>query len=109
MKDIVITLIILLCIVAGVLIGWVGLFPQGLLRHLDSLTWWILDGLLLLVGIDLGLNQIWKKLKGDGWKMIILPIAVVIGTFCGALVACVILSYPMGLGFSISHHEAGLM
>lgn len=102
MRDIFITLAILVCIVAGVLVGWMGLFPQGLFTYLDSMTWWILDGLLLLVGIDLGLNKIWKKLKGDGWRMAVLPVAVIIGTFLGAMVACAILSFPLIQGLSIT-------
>lgn len=102
MKDILLTIIILFFILLGVLFGWMGWIPAILINQLDLMTWWILYVLLFLVGIDLGLNKIWIKLKYASWKMLILPLAVIIGTLTGGLIACLILSYPIGAGLSIS-------
>jgi len=57
--------------------------------------------LLFLVGVDMGRQgTIWQDIKDAGLKVLLIPVAVMLGTFCGAAVASLFL--PMGVKDAIA-------
>jgi uncharacterized membrane protein YbjE (DUF340 family) len=102
MKDILITLGILICIISGIFLGATGLVSVEVISRVDSLAWWLLELLIFLVGIDLGINHIWKRLKTVGYQMLALPMAVVIGSFIGGIMATLLLGFPFMKGMCLT-------
>ena len=95
MKDIIITLAILGCIVAGVIVGWMGILPVVFIAKADKMAWFLLQLMIFLVGIDLGLNHVFRRIKEVGWRMILLPVSVIIGSLLAGVLASVLLVYPL--------------
>jgi uncharacterized membrane protein YbjE (DUF340 family) len=91
MKELQITGLILFCMASGIIVGYFRFLPQLVLNRLDDLSWWMLAFLLLLVGIDMGMTAIWKKIAQIGWHILILPLGIICGTMLGAVIAGLIL------------------
>lgn len=102
MRDVIITLCIFACIVGGIVLGATGLVPSNTISQLDSYAWYLLELLIFLVGIDLGINHIWKRLKAVGWNMLLLPVAVILGSFMGGIIATVLLQFPFMKGMCLT-------
>ncbi len=102
MRDVIITLCIFACIVGGIILGATGLVPSTTISQLDSYAWYLLELLIFLVGIDLGINHIWKRLKAVGWNMLLLPVAVILGSFMGGIIATVLLQFPFMKGMCLT-------
>ena len=92
-------------IIAGIFLGcWV--VPDNLVGKLDQITTIALGVLILGVGIELGQNRgTWLKLKQLGWKVLLVPLGIVLGTLCGTTIAGWIIQIPfnessaIGAGF----------
>ncbi|MGM0502429.1 MAG: lysine exporter LysO family protein, partial [Bacillota bacterium] len=96
-----IIIVILLGIAAGYLTN-----PSFLVHNLDFLSTFCLTILLLGVGIDLGSNQqVIDKLKQMGWKVLLIPLLIAVGSILGTSIVGVILdlsineSSAIGAGF----------
>ena len=96
---------ILAVIILGIVLG--QFFPLDLLvNNLDSISTFCLSILLLGVGIDLGSNQqVIAKLKKLGWKVLLIPLLIAVGSIIGTMVVGVIIdlsineSSAIGAGF----------
>jgi len=93
--------VILLGIAAGYLTN-----PSFLIHNLDLLSTLCLAILLLGVGIDLGSKQeIIDKLKQMGWKVLLIPLLIAIGSIGGTSIVGIVLdlslneSSAIGAGF----------
>jgi uncharacterized membrane protein YbjE (DUF340 family) len=76
------SLIILTCLVAGIVVGILGVVPKGFL-DLDP-TVYALNALLFLVGIEIGANtRVWQVARSQNAKILLVPLSAVLGTFLG--------------------------
>jgi len=99
------SLFILASFVAGVLAGWFSLLPGFLLN--EDLALYCLYVLLLLVGTGLGSDtRAWAIIRDQRLKVLLVPLAVVVGTFVGVGVCSLVLpgitvreSLAVGAGF----------
>ena len=79
------TIIILLFFAGGLLTGIFKLLPA----HFggDQMTLYVLYALLLFVGIGVGANKnTLSILKSANWKIILIPLSIVVGTFLGTTI-----------------------
>jgi len=77
------TWIILGSVILGIIIGKLGLLAT-LIGNIDLISTIALNILLLGVGMDLGRNrEVWFKLSKLGWKIILLPLGIAIGSLGG--------------------------
>lgn len=99
------TYIVVGAILAGALLGyWV--LPADMLGYLDSTTSLALCIMLVGVGIDLGSQrQTWLRLRALGWKVLLVPALVAVGSLAGAVAGGTMLGMPfneasaIGAGF----------
>lgn len=89
------TWLILASVAVGVALGyWV--VPTDLVAHLDTLTSAALFVLLLGVGIDLGQQkEVWARLWKMGWRVLLVPLLVAIGSIAGAVMVGLALGMPV--------------
>ncbi|MEF8849972.1 MAG: LysO family transporter, partial [Candidatus Bipolaricaulota bacterium] len=76
---------ILLVLIAG---GWLGytIVPPEYTGSLDSIITYTLGLLLLAVGISLGLNKnIFNQVARVGWRILLLPLGIALGSIIGPL------------------------
>lgn len=89
------TWIIILSVATGFGMGF--FLNQGMIHSLDQISTVALAILLLGIGIDLGGNrQIWEGLKEKGWRILLIPLAVAVGT----IVATGVTALFIGLQFN---------
>lgn len=82
--------IILGCFLSGVAVGRFGLVPSNL--PMDDLTTWALYVLLFLVGISMGFDtQSWRIIRQLHFRVVMVPVATIAGTFLGSVVAWCVL------------------
>lgn len=82
--------IILGCFLVGVAVGRLGFIPANL--PLDDLTTWALYVLLFLVGISMGFDtQSWRIIRQLHLRVVMVPVATIVGTFLGAMAAYVVM------------------
>ena len=92
------SLIILTCLVAGILVGILGVVPKGFLDL--GPTVYALNALLFLVGIEIGANtRVWQVARSQNAKILLVPLSAVLGTFLGVALASV---FVPGVGFKES-------
>lgn len=96
---------IILSVVIGIAVGLFA-FPQSLVPHIDILIDIGLCILLFFVGIDIGRNKdIINQIKETGFRILLVPIMVAIGSIVGGLLGGVVLGLPfneagaIGAGF----------
>ncbi|SHK43375.1 lysine exporter LysO family protein [Tepidibacter formicigenes] len=79
------------------------ILPKNILSNLDFISNIALNLLLLSVGIDLGENkEVFKSLKEKGFKILLVPLSIVIGSAIGGIICSIIYTIPINLGLSIS-------
>ena len=79
------TVIILFFFVAGVLFGIYEFVPEAFSG--DNMTTYVLYALLFLVGVGVGANKnTLKILKSASWRILLIPLSVIVGTFLGTLI-----------------------
>ena len=83
------SLLICAFFVAGVLLGWAGGVPKVLLPPAEGLGagFYLLCVLMIFVGVGVGgSGKALRVVKQVHWKIVFVPLAVVVGTFIGCLV-----------------------
>src|SRR6056297_897448 len=81
------TLIILISIIIGIILG-LTVLKDGYLPIIEVVTTYALAALLFGVGVDIGLNkEAFRELKILGFKIILIPILIILGTFLGTYIA----------------------
>lgn len=88
------SLILLGTLTIGVVLGWLvsGHFPIP-----GSLESAVFAVMLLAIGVDLGQDrQLWQRIVQAGWRMLLFPLNVLVGTLCGCLLAAFLLHANTG-------------
>lgn len=85
---------IILAVAAGIGIGYFAL-PSEILKYTDYILDIGLCLLLFFVGIDIGKNKdVLDKIKKIGFRVLLVPIMIIIGSILGSIVAGLILGLP---------------
>ncbi|NLT94329.1 MAG: lysine exporter LysO family protein [Clostridia bacterium] len=85
----------------GMLIGKLGM-PVILAGHLDLISNMALYILLFTIGLDLGQNkEAWVKIKGFGYRILLLPLGIALGSILGALAICLLINFPFNYGAAV--------
>ena len=99
------TFLILGSVALGLALGHWWL-PDEFATHLDTITTTALYLLLFGIGIDLGRQkEVWHRLWQLGWRVLLLPALIAVGSLAGAAVAGFLLGLPfnestaIGAGF----------
>ena len=86
------TIIIVLSIIIGIILG-LTILKDNYLPVIEVITTYALAALLFGVGVDIGLNKkAFRELKVLGFKIILIPILIVLGTLFGSYLASFILN-----------------
>ncbi len=81
MKD---SLLLIACFVLGLALGFLQYLPEFLLH--PSLGTWVLYVLMFVVGVGIGSDtEALQTLRKIDWRMLLLPLAVVLGSIGAAL------------------------
>lgn len=95
------SLVILVVLVLGIGAGY--LMPADLSAFIDSASSYMLLLLLFSVGIDTGLNKaVFTRIKELGFKILLIPFGVVVGSLCGGLLSAFLVSVSAKEGLAIS-------
>ena len=95
------SLAILVVLVLGIGAGFV--MPENLSAMIDSASSYMLLILLFSVGIDMGLNkEVFTRIKELGFKILLIPFGVVIGSLCGGFLTALLTNLPVKDGLAIS-------
>ncbi|AGB41713.1 putative membrane protein [Halobacteroides halobius DSM 5150] len=96
---------IIATLILGILLGHF-IMPSNLINYLSSTSTYLLAVLLFGVGIDIGGNkEVLNKLKEFGFKLLLIPILIAIGSISGAVISGKLLGLPfneasaIGAGF----------
>lgn len=80
--------------------------PEQMASHLDTITTTALYLLLFGIGIDLGRQkEVWLRLWQMGWRVLLLPLLIAVGSLAGAAASGLFLGLPfnestaIGAGF----------
>lgn len=85
------TICITVSVIAGILAGYF-ILPSGFVEISGNLIVAGLSLLLLFVGMDIGVEgTLVANFKRAGWRVIVFPFAIIIGTFAGAIIASLVL------------------
>lgn len=89
------TYLVVISIIFGAALGrWV--LPGDLIGYLDTLTTSALCLMLVGIGIDLGSQkEAWSRLRSLGWRIMLVPLLVALGSLGGAVVAGIFLGMPL--------------
>jgi uncharacterized membrane protein YbjE (DUF340 family) len=94
--------IILSALAIGIIIGLLGLTPQGVSANLDTCILIMLCLLLFVIGLDMSQNKtVITQIRRIGWKVVLLPLFIAAGSIAGALVASFIIGMRPGYGMAI--------
>ncbi len=97
-----IILLILSALIIGIAVGVLNLAPAVISAGMDTLIMVMLCLLLFIIGLDMSQNKaVFSQLKRIGWKMILLPVFIAIGSIMGALAAGLIMGMDLGNAMSI--------
>lgn len=76
--------LIIASVLLGIIVGKIGILA-GFIQYIDLISTLALHLLLFAVGIELGRNrEIWQRLSNFGWKIILIPLGVALGTLMGS-------------------------
>jgi len=100
-----VTFMVIGAIVAGMLAGY-WLLPPEAAGYLDVVTTAALCLMLVGIGLELGSKrETWKRLWAMGWRILLVPLMICVGSLAGAVVGGLILGLPanessaIGAGF----------
>ena len=95
------SLAILAVLVLGIGAGF--FLPEDITALIDSASSYMLLVLLFSVGIDMGLNkEVFTRIRELGFKILLIPIGIVIGSLCGGAAAAFLTKLPLLEGLAIS-------
>ena len=97
------TALLLIAVAIGTLLGWSG----GLHLHIPNwMEWTAFSVMLFGIGLELGQDRLlWQRIVKGGWRILIFPLNVIVGSSVGAIVAGLFLnigvhrSLAVGSGF----------
>lgn len=88
------SIILLVTLVIGMAFGWLNLGHFPFLSGAESAIFAIM---LCAIGLHLGQDrQLWQRILQAGWRMLLFPLNIVIGTLLGCLLAAFVLRAPPG-------------
>lgn len=77
------SLIIVSFFAVGLLLAYFGVAPE--LLCVDALITYALYGLMFFVGVSIGSDmEVLRSVKGYGWRILLVPLATIIGTLFGS-------------------------
>lgn len=86
---------IIVAVVLGILAG-LFVFPQGFSQYIGIIIDIGLCLLLFFVGMDIGRNkEIFKQIKQNGYKILLVPVAVGLGSIVGSMLGGFVLGLPV--------------
>lgn len=89
------TFLVIGAIIVGALLGYFFL-PLEMVGYLDTVTTVALSLMLVGVGLDLGSQrQTWIRLRALGWRVLLVPALVAVGSLFGAVVGGFLLGLPV--------------
>lgn len=92
---------ILVVLVLGIGAGFV--LPENISAFIDSASSYMLLVLLFSVGIDMGLNkEVFTRIKELGFKILLIPVGVIIGSFCGGAITSFLVNLSLKESLAIS-------
>ena len=92
---------ILVVLVLGIGAGYI--LPENISGLIDSASSYMLLILLFSVGIDMGMNkEVFTRIKELGFKILLIPLGVVIGSLCGGLLTSFVVNLPVKDSMAIS-------
>lgn len=96
------TISIIIAVIAGMLCGYF-VMPQSIIDNLNTLSTIALNFLILSVGIDVGSNKnLIKNLKKSGFKIILIPACIILGSFAGGILTALIYNLSFKSSLSIA-------
>lgn len=96
------TITILVSVIMGMLCGYF-IIPENIVANMNTLVTIALNLLILFVGIDVGSNrELIKSLKKSGFKILLIPFCIILGSFTGGIVTSLIFGISMKSGLSIA-------
>ncbi|MFV0314475.1 MAG: lysine exporter LysO family protein [Anaerotignum sp.] len=94
-----------LAILVVLLLGVVGgiYMPLEITASIEQVSSGLLLILLFSVGIDLGLNrQVFVEIRKLGFRIILIPLGVVLGSLCGGAISASLMQMPLKEGMAIA-------
>lgn len=89
------TIVLIITIVVGVITG-LYVFPEHLILYIDQGVTIGLCILLFFIGIDIGKNkEVFNNIKRLGWKTILIPFSIAIGSIVGAISMGYVIKLPV--------------
>lgn len=86
---------VILSVIGGILVGFF-LEPDFIINHSDIIIDIGLCILLFFVGIDIGINiDVLTKIKKIGFKILLIPFMIILGSVFGAIIAGFLLGFPV--------------
>lgn len=86
------TIIILISVIIGIVLG-ITVLKNSYLPIIEVITTYALAALLFGVGVDIGLNkEAFYELKVLGFKIILIPVLIIVGTLLGTYLASIVLN-----------------
>lgn len=82
-------------VVSGILLGYF-VFPPFMIELSSQFITYGLCVILFFVGIDMGRQgNVWQDIKSAGWRVLSIPVAVVLGTFTAAAITSIFLPFSV--------------
>lgn len=89
------TIILVITIIVGIIMG-LYVFPENILLYIDQGVTTGLCIMLFFVGIDIGKNKkVFNKIKRLGWKIILIPFSIAVGSIVGAMLISYVIKLPL--------------
>lgn len=84
-----------IAVAGGILMGW-AVLPTAVVAALDGFITALLAFLVFVVGMDIGRNrEVWPRIRQLGGKVLLVPLAVAVGSLGGASIAGLFLAMPL--------------
>lgn len=96
------TYMILVALLGGIFSGYF-ILPDYIITHLGVVTSFALNLLVFSVGIDVGHNkEVFYDLKKMGFKILLIPFSIVLGSMAGGAAAALIYRMPLNVSLGIA-------
>ncbi|KGK89974.1 lysine exporter LysO family protein [Clostridium sp. HMP27] len=96
------TIVLLAAVIGGILCGYYFV-PENIANNISIISSFALNLTILSVGIDVGSNKgLIKDLKKAGFKILLVPFSIVLGSLLGGIMTSIIYDLPIKSGLSIA-------